>query len=284
MKTFLKRALKPLKPLERHAPVFLQQWGGLLADLQIDPSPFTGFSDAIRPSMMRIAATRFYRYDEHRAEKTRIRGWLTPKERQILYACGRWLSGPMTEIGSWCGLSTTAIARGIKDSGEAKPFKTYDLVLQEDYFRPTQGGIGMFLPGDKVSRGICSEESYLTEIRPVITAPGGSKNVLTRNLAARGLLGQVEILTGDFREQAPVESKFIFCDCLHDEYEIETNTQPLRAWLRPGSILACHDLGRIPALITALRKKLPLGHAVAVDSIYLAEVCFPDACQPPSEG
>jgi hypothetical protein len=221
---------------------------------------------------MKVASTRFYRYAEHRAEKTKIPGWLSSKERQILYALGRWLPGPITEFGSWCGLSGTAIARGIKDSGKSKEFRTYDLVLTEDQFRPIPSGRGLFLPGDDITHGICSEESYQTEIRPFITAPGGSTAILKANLAAIGMLEKVNVFTGDFRLHKPVVSNVLFCDCLHDEHEIKVNAPSLKDWLKPGSILACHDLGRIPDLVAALRKQLPLGHGVTIDSIYLTEV------------
>jgi hypothetical protein len=56
-----------------------------------------------------------------------IPGWLTANERRALYALARWAPGPTLEIGSRVGLFTTAIARGIKDSGVNKAFDTIDL-------------------------------------------------------------------------------------------------------------------------------------------------------------
>jgi hypothetical protein len=64
-----------------------------------------------------------------------------------------------------------------------------------------------------------------------------------------GVLDKVKFFTGDFRNHEPIVSNVLFCDCLHDEYEIKENAAALVPWLRTGSILACHDLGRIPDLI-----------------------------------
>lgn len=273
MRALARQFLKPLKPFEEHTPLFVQEWSQrLLTDLDIDAEPFEGFSDSVRPAMMKVANTRFYRYAEHRAERTKIPGWLSAKERQILYALGRWLPGPITEIGSWCGLSTTAIARGIHDSGGGKEFKTYDLVLTEDQFRPVDGGIGLFLPSDDYIHGICSEESFLRDIYPIVSAPGGTNGLLKKHLERLGFLKKTEIFVGDFRTHASVASNVLFCDCLHDEAEIEANAPALRPWLRSGSIFACHDIGGVPSLISSLRKRLPIGHGVTIDSIYLAEI------------
>jgi hypothetical protein len=86
----------------------------------------------------------------------------------------------------------------------------------------------------------------------------------------------VQIFTGDFRDEKPVRSNVLFCDCLHDEHEVTQNAPSLLAWLQPGSLLACHDVGGGGVgntdLISSLRKHIPLGHGVVVDSTYVAEV------------
>jgi hypothetical protein len=269
MKALAKQLLKPLKSMGRHTPAFVQQWGhNLLADLHIDSEPFKGFSDTIRPSMAKVANTRFYRH----AEQSGIPGWLSPKERQVLYALGRWLPGPITEIGSWVGLSTTAIARGIKDSKQPKEFRTYDLRLTEDQFRLIPGGIGSFLPNDDVCHAVCTEEFYRVEIQPILSSPGGSNGMLKRHLADLGLLDNTEIFVGDFRAAQPITSSVLFCDCLHDDDEIRLNAPALGPWLQRGSILACHDVGGVTSGIDLLRKHVPLGHGLVIDSLYVAEV------------
>jgi hypothetical protein len=258
-----------LRPISRYAPPFVQQWRHKRhADLQMDAASFEGFSPAIRPYMAKVAATRFYRYAEERA----IPGFISAKERQILYALARWLPGPITEIGAWLGRSTTAMARGVRDSGQPKEFRTYDLKLSEDQFRPVVGGIGWFVDDEDVPRGICSEEIYQQDMLPVLRAPGGANGMLKRNLAMLGLLEMSQIFVGDFRSFPPVTSGVLFCDTLHDEHEIRVNAPALRPWLTKGSILACHDVGNSKPLIDLLRTQIPLGHGVSVDLLYITEV------------
>src|SRR5216683_6599773 len=128
-------------------PLFVRNWRQARS-LGVDSEKLSAFSD--QETMARVANTRFYRPDEH----AKIPGWMTPKERQMLYALARHLPGPITEIGSWVGLSTTAIACGIRDSKQAKQFLTYDLKLTESQFRPVDGGIGLFIGDDLIPSGI----------------------------------------------------------------------------------------------------------------------------------
>lgn len=254
---------------KRYAPNFIRKmWHERNLDLFVDPKQFRRFSYLLQPAMAYVAETRFYRYEEQRG----IPGWMTPKERQILYGLALHIPGPITEIGSWAGLSTTAIARGVSDSETRKQFRTYDLRLTPDNFRLVNGKVGMFLPGDDRAAGETSVEEYERNILPVISAPGGASAILRRHLSDLGLLDLTEINVGDFKSFKPVESGFLFCDALHDAHEIEVNGPALNPWLRTGSVLACHDIGGSPDLIELLRKRVGLGAAIAVDSLYVAEV------------
>jgi hypothetical protein len=145
-------------------------------------------------------------------------------------------------------------------------------MLTGDQFRPVEGGIGLFLHDDNVPQGVCSEEIYRRDVQPILCAPGGSNGMLKRHLTMLGLLDQVEINIGDFRTFPAIRSGVLFCDALHDEHEIEVNAPDLNRWLKSGSMLACHDVGGRKPLIDLLRKYLKLGHGVAVDSLYVAEV------------
>jgi hypothetical protein len=237
-------------------------------DLHIDVDQFLRFRSPLQQLMLRAAATHFYQRSEH----SKILGFHSPKERQILYALARWLPGPIIEIGSWCGLSTTAIARGIRDSGKTKLFHTYDLALTPENFRRIDGGIGLFLDGDAVSHGVYTEELYQRWIYPVLRAPGSSQAALRKNLERLGLAKFVNIHVGDFRSFPPIVGGFVFCDTLHDLYDISCNAPALRRFLRPGSILACHDINHDPNLLAAVREILPLGYGVNVDGLHIAEV------------
>jgi hypothetical protein len=267
-------ATKSLKPIVRplidrwHLRPLVEQWRNKSRpDLHIDVDQFRGFRPPLQQLLLRAAATHFYRRSEH----SEIRGYMSPKERQILYALARWLPGPIVEIGSWCGLSTTAIARGIRDSGKMKSFHTYDLALTLDNMRPVDGGMGLFLDGDDVPHGVCTEELFKRDILPVLSADGSSQAALRKNLERLGLAKLVTIHTGDFRNFRPIVSGFVFCDAMHDLYEISCNAPALRRFLRPGSILACHDITD-PNLLAAVREILPLGYGVNVNLLHIAEV------------
>jgi hypothetical protein len=256
------RALKTLG-----APV-VWRWRARHPNLMMADQDWASFAEPLRPAMARVARTTFYRHADHRA----IRGWITPRERQVLYAMGRWLAGPVLEVGSWLGLSTTAIARGIRDSGQPKRFDSIDLKLTPNDFRLVNGGVGLFLPGDDEPYGVCPEQFYRTEILPFISAPGGSNQILRGHLARLGLSKFVSVHIADLRAWPASTCAWVFCDATHDLREIETNAPALRRFITRGSVLVCHDVGRKPELIEALRAHLPLGHAVTIDLLYVAEV------------
>jgi hypothetical protein len=236
--------------------------------LEIAPNLFDGFTGPIATVSDKITRTRFERIDETQS----IPGWLSARERQMLYALARWLPGDVVEIGSWCGLSTTAIARGVQESRDGtRRFQTYDLALSEASFRKTRSGIHMFMPGESQPLGTCSEEVYKREILPILRAPGSNNGELRRHITRLGLSDVVTINVGDFKKFPLRPTQFVFCDALHDHAEIEINAKHLRALLNCGSILACHDVGREASLIEQLRNQIPLGNATSVDSLYIAE-------------
>lgn len=218
--------------------------------------------------MINAAKTRFFRRKEHEG----IAGWLSPVERQMLYALAYWLPGPIVEIGPWCGLSTTAIARGIEDSRSCKSFDTFDLRLTPEHFRPMEdGSVGVFFEFDDVAHGVLTEEFYRKEILPVVNPPSSSEKVLRANLDRLGLSKCVQIHYGNFRDFVAFHCGFVFCDAIHDLNEVISNGPGLRCYLRSGSVLACHDVGGDQNLIKALREIVSLGHGVSVDSLYIAE-------------
>jgi hypothetical protein len=235
-------------------------------------SAFGHFKHSVRSRMLEVAAHHLDALNDDG-----IPGWLSPRERQTLYALARWLPGPILEIGSWLGLSTTAIAKGIRDSGEHKRFDTIDLPLTQDNFRPVAGGIGWFPHRDRaVQVSVGSEEAFCAEILPVISAPGGSNAMLKQNLARLELTEFVRIHVGDFREYPGYCCGLVFCDTLHNLREVTLNGPHLRKFLGPNSIIACHDLGWNPSLVAALRDTLPLGHGAVIDSLYIAETAIGD--------
>jgi len=198
---------------------------------------------------------------------------LLPMNAARFYALARWAPGPILEIGSWVGLSTTAIARGIKDSGVNEAFDTIDLNPTIEWFRPcADGAIGFYLPNQSESFGNCSQDEFKKSIAPIVSIPGGPVTLLRKHLTRCGLDNLVSIHVGDFRNLPPRRYRFVFCDALHDQNEITHNAAELDRFLAPGSVLACHDIGRNPEYITALRGVVTLGHGISIDSLYIVEV------------
>lgn len=234
---------------------------------------FAGFEGHNQIALMKAARTYFYRY----GEQYRIPGWLTPRERSTLYALARCLEGPILEIGSWAGLSTTAIARGVRDSGKPKSFDTIDINPSEANFVSSDDEVGFLVSGNTQFVGVISAASYESML-PVLRYPGGPVGLLRENLKRLNLSNYVSIHVGDFRNLAPRKYNLVFCDALHDLVEIKQNAPHLNRFLGSGSILAVHDVGGDGGknssldLQRALKKEIRLGRSVIVDSLYIAEV------------
>src|SRR5687767_8828205 len=113
------------------------------------------FTDpSVRSFIDRVASVRYFVPLDHE----RIAGWLSPRERQVLFALGRWAPGPILEVGPWAGLSTTAIAQGIRQSREHKEFVSVELNPTTRDFREWEGSIGFFPGGADSPRGSASRE------------------------------------------------------------------------------------------------------------------------------
>jgi predicted O-methyltransferase YrrM len=229
---------------------------------------FAQFRGPLKEEMAKAGSTPFYEY----SGQHHIEGWLSAPERQALYSLARWLPGPFLEIGHWCGKSTVAIARAIEDSGCAKRFDSIDLNPTEAKFVEIDGAIGFVVPGSSAPIGLIPKDGYERDLLPVLRRPGGVQGTLRKNLSSRGLSDLVNIFEGDFKtDLASASYHFVFCDVLHDADEIGVNASALGRFLAPGAILACHDVGRDPELVRLMRGKLPLGHSVTVDSLFIAE-------------
>jgi hypothetical protein len=198
-----------------------------------------------------------------------IEGWLTPNEKRAIYALGFLAPGPILEIGSWAGLSTSCIAYGIKDSKRTIRFVAREFNPTLENFRPVQGGIGFFLKPD-VCSGLCSEESFQRDIVPIISRPGGILGQLRKNLTERGLIDLVTISIGNFKEMEPEKFGFVFCDALHDPGEIELNAPFLKRFVTDGSILACHDSN--PENEICLKRFFTFKQSFSVDSLFVGEI------------
>ncbi len=237
-------------------------------DLKFAKSMFEGFRD---PELRRIAPSLARTRFAH--PLTGVAGWLSPREKQLLYSFGRWLPGPFLEVGPWVGKSTCCIASGIRDSSEPKQFISAELNPTLANFRPADNGVGFFYPAESTENmGSCTFEEYEQEIRPIITCPGGVIGQLKRNLIRLRLDSLVDLREGHFGAVEDRGFRFIFVDAMHSPDEIERNAGDLNRYLRPGVILACHDLHCHPENEVTLRRVFRYGHTFAIDTTFVGEI------------
>ena len=158
-------------------------------------------------------------------------GWFSKTQISALYQLALRTDGPILEVGSWIGRSTTVIGHALRARKDIVEFHTVDYGISSlDEWSERFGSSLLKKP---------NAERYL----PHVMREGGSLSSLRENLAARGMLDLVEIHKGDFHDVAPsLQYGLIFCDATHNRREIDTNVPALIALLKRGGVLACDDI------------------------------------------
>lgn len=200
----------------------------------------------------------------------RIPGWLTHQEQKTLYTLAYYVPGPILEIGSWVGRSTSCIAYGVRDCGQPKLFVSVDIHVKPEDFRPYEDGIGFFYPRNATTPlSVVSIENFRM-IEPILSTPGGSLRTLHQNLARLGLREFVQIINCDFRHAPQQAYKLIFCDVTHTPEEIAYNIPDMAHLISPGTFLACHD--STPENEACLRQYLTFRYSFTNDTLFVGEV------------
>ncbi|GGJ02153.1 Stf0 family sulfotransferase [Neoroseomonas lacus] len=159
-------------------------------------------------------------------------GWMRPIELRILYTLARRTAGPVLEVGSWIGRSSSAIAAGLRDGGR-HPAPVFDIVD----FGPCSATEWQERFGQKLNL-----DNAGGSVAAAVFHPGGSIAVLIENLRRNALLGQVNgILRGDLLT-APLGRRYgmIFCDAVHGAAEA-ARTMPRIAELAADQALLIFD-------------------------------------------
>ena len=158
-------------------------------------------------------------------------GWFSKTQISALYQLALTTEGPILEVGSWIGRSTTVIGHALQARPDAIEFHTVDYgIASLEEWAERFGSSLLKKP---------NADRYL----PHITREGGSLSSLRENLAAQGMLDLVQIHKGDFHDVAPqLQYGLIFCDATHNRREIDTNVPALIGMLKPGGVLACDDI------------------------------------------
>ncbi|NJC07837.1 Stf0 family sulfotransferase [Polymorphobacter fuscus] len=159
-------------------------------------------------------------------------GWMRPIELRILYTLARRSAGPVLEVGSWIGRSSSAIAAGLRD-GVCDPKPVYDIID----FGPCSAAEWQQRFGQKLNI-----EMGGGHVAAAVLHPGGSMAVLIDNMRRNDLLGHVtSIIRGDVLE-TPLGRRYgmIFCDAVHGEVEAK-RTMPAIAALAAERALFVFD-------------------------------------------
>ena len=180
-----------------------------------------------------------------------IPGWLRGEEGRLLYKMAKVIPGPILEVGAFVGKSTAHIAWGIKDSGENKRFDCVELSPTAENYRCTReypddpkfDRIAFFHPpSDDRIRSERPRHVYDEMMKPLIESDGGIFGELKRNMRKAGHGVPIDFWEGDFRNHAlSGDYNMIFCDCMHNAYEVKENAARIRALAAPGGVIACHD-------------------------------------------
>lgn len=158
-------------------------------------------------------------------------GWFSKTQISALYQLALTTQGPILEVGSWIGRSTTVIGHALTTRPDRVEFHTVDY------------GISSLAEWSERFGSSLLKKPNADRYLPHITREGGSLSSLRENLSARGMLDLVHIHKGDFHDVAPrIQYGLIFCDATHNRREIDTNVPVLISMLKTGGILACDDI------------------------------------------
>jgi hypothetical protein len=137
------------------------------------------------------------------------------------------------EVGHYLGRSTSAICEGIRDSGRAVEFNSYDLgFTSADEFVAHYKRLH-----DTASFQVPREYDQL-----VISQKKTTTEIAKTHLARFDLDKFVNLISGDFTVLDGTQYGFIFCDALHDHGEIALNLPHVVRASSNDCVWAFHDM------------------------------------------
>jgi predicted O-methyltransferase YrrM len=164
-----------------------------------------------------------YAYFPIRKYKT-IEGFLTDKEAKLLFDLAKSLKKDAiaVEIGSWLGKSTYCIAKGLGTSSNKSKLYCIDPFNAD---------------GDFYSKPIYESVIHQKKL--------SAKEMFLTNMKNFNLLSMVNILEGystDFSAGFKEKIDFLFIDANHSYEAVLTDFQDWAPKIRPGGIIAFHDV------------------------------------------
>lgn len=181
-----------------------------------------------------------------------IEGFFSEEDCYQLYQLALVTEGPILEIGHFLGRSTACICEALQDSGVQREFISYDLGFK------TQEEFKSFY--DQVHRRDTTTPREYIEL--VYNQNKTSTEVARINLDRLGLGRYVDLVSGDFTVLDKRQYNFIFCDAMHDGYEVDRNLPHVIARSRPRCVWAFHDMNR-----ENIQRVLDRSNAIYVDCV-----------------
>ena len=174
-------------------------------------------------------------------------GWLPRHVGLLLYNLARCVDGPILEIGSFVGRSTTCLAAGVRDSATRKQFITTDF-----HFESAEDFLAHY-------RRVHGPDASIPALQRHYMQDRGTMFHLQANLASRKLDDYVTVLRGDFANVLPA-TKFslLYCDVTHDPSEVALNVPRLKEFVAEGAIVVFDDISS-PELAASVVQHLPIG-------------------------
>jgi len=171
-------------------------------------------------------------------EALSIPGWMSCDECQELYGLAMSANGPILEIGHFLGRSTACICAGIRDSGRGNSFRSYDLGFRTDAeFREFY---------DRIHQ----RPTPVPDLHQQVFQSGRiSTDIARENLERYGLVGFVELVSGNFIELDRDRYAFVFCDAVHETNEIRHNLPHIMERSASSAVWAFHDMYGINATL-----------------------------------
>lgn len=149
----------------------------------------------------------------------KIDGWLSQNEASLLYDLARDATGPIVEIGSWRGRSTSALALGSMN-GNQQPLYAIDSFI-----------------------GITAKDRP-TAFGEVAGLGSSSYELLRSNLDSAGINGLVRIVpkaSQDAATEVPAECGLLFVDGAHDYKSVKRDIELYSPKVKTGGLVVLHD-------------------------------------------
>ena len=206
----------------------------------------------------------------------------------LLYALGRYASGPVLEEGSFCGCSTSVLAIGMKDAATAEDREVHPLITSDafpvspknekspnQYREVSSLKYELYVWEKLVFSAVGNTYTAMkSAMMPVIERDGSILPCLMRTLYKNDLQDFVTVVAGASNTAPNLNYRVIFTDAAHDMQETKANEPVWSKHLFNGHpvIIAFHDVAQLPDVKEYIISKYKPTYYVSTAEIFVMEV------------